>query len=33
MKVEEGDIILEINGINTRHLTLNEGKFILYFCN
>lgn len=27
-KVEEGDIIWEINGINTRNLTLNEGLFL-----
>ena len=31
LKVEEGDIILEINGINTRHLTLNEGNQIYLF--
>ena len=30
LKVEEGDIILEINGINTRHLTLNEGMYKIY---
>lgn len=33
IKVEEGDIILEINGVSTRHLTLGESKhaFFLYY--
>ncbi|CAF0890922.1 unnamed protein product [Brachionus calyciflorus] len=31
-KVEEGDIILEINGISTRHMTLNEVNKQLRCC-
>lgn len=30
IKVEEGDIILEINGVSTRHLTLGESKHAFF---